>query len=90
MLNDKSCDFTAVFFLRRKIVDKCSDKYSPYLFIMTIKLFIFDAARVRETQDRTAENLRDPIANADPRSVCILEAPGAMPQYAHLVSRDSR
>lgn len=53
---------------------------------MTIKSFIFDAARVRGTRGRTVENLRGPIANADPRSVCILEAPGAMPRYAHLVS----
>lgn len=40
-----------MFFLRRKI-DKYSDKYLPYLFIMTIKLFIFDAARIRETRTR--------------------------------------
>jgi len=35
-----------------------SDEYSPYLFIMTIKSFIFDAARVCGTRDRPAENLR--------------------------------
>jgi len=79
--NDKSCDSQRHSFFDEKSQDKYFDKYSPYLFIMTIKSFIFHAARVCGTRGKMTENLRGPIVNADPHSVCILEAPGAMPRY---------